>query len=103
MIDHSKSRKYPAMQRLKLVKWPILLAIASILLACDPLAPDAKPVVIVVTSTPRPTPIPTAVPRAPNTDTPIPPTATTEVTATLESSGTPEECGDNQGQVLDLE
>src|SRR5215813_3045373 len=91
------------MQRLKLLKWPILLAIAGLLMACDPLAPDAKPVVIIVTSTPKPTPLPTAVPRATDTETPIPPTATTEVTAASEPSGTPGECADNQGQVLDLD
>jgi enterochelin esterase-like enzyme len=86
------------MQRLKIT---ILLSLVTVavmaLAACDPLAPDATPVVIVITSTATRTPVPTQAPSA--TETPL---ATTEATASLVPSATSATCGDTKGQIVDL-
>src|SRR5258708_25473133 len=81
------------MHRLKIMILLSLVCFAFILLAaCDPLAPDSTPVVIVITSTPTRTAVPTQAPSETITPTSLP--ATTAATA--------EACDDTKGQLVDL-
>jgi len=82
------------------LKWPILLSVAlsaGLMAACDPLMPDATPMVIVITQTPTQTRVPTA--------TTVPP----PTNATASAIGTPATpartalaCNESKGQVLNL-
>ncbi|MEP7287115.1 MAG: alpha/beta hydrolase-fold protein [Chloroflexota bacterium] len=90
------------MPRLKLC---ILFALACLLIACDPLAPDAPRKVIVVTQTTAPTLFPTVALTI--TQTPLP-TSTIQPTeiATEAAISVPEAtafvCNTSKGQILDL-
>ncbi len=79
------------MMRLKLL---ILLLASSLIAACDPLAPEPTPIVIVLSPTPTRTPLPTPLPEP--TETPTPEIPTEIPTAT------PWVCGENQGQIVNL-
>jgi enterochelin esterase-like enzyme len=79
------------MMRLKLC---LLLLIASLVVACDPLAPEPTAIVIVLTPTPTLTPPPTAIPEPTESPTPEPPT---EV-----PTATPWVCGELKGQIVNL-
>jgi enterochelin esterase-like enzyme len=75
-----------------------LTLFASLLVACDPLASDPTPVVIVLSPTPTrtdlPTSIPTLIPTPTVTPTRPPPTETATVTPTA--------CTETKGQIVDL-
>jgi len=66
----------------------------ALLAACDPLAPDSTPVVIVITSTPTRTPVPTELP--------IIPTATSAPTQLATAASTAYVCDEQKGQIIDL-
>jgi enterochelin esterase-like enzyme len=76
--------------------WFLLAAglLAGLIVACEPLAPEPTPVVIVLSSTPTRPPVPTATPPPTDTSTPPPPTET--------PTATPWVCTETQGQVLTL-
>jgi len=80
------------------LKLPTLLAVGCLIAACDPLTPDATPVVIVITQTPTATHVPTASTVTPTLNvtsvnpTPVPGTA----------SATLPKCNESKGQLLDL-
>ncbi len=79
------------MLRLKLC---LLLVLACLIVACDPLAPDPTRVVIILTPTSTPTPLPTPIPEPSDTPTPPPPTAS--------PTATPWVCREKQGQLVNL-
>src|SRR5258708_19982418 len=80
------------MQRLKLgFRLSLLAAVVcllGLLAACDPLAPDSKPIVVVVTQTPTRTHVPSPGPASTTTLAPTE-AATSESPGTSEAIGTP--------------
>jgi enterochelin esterase-like enzyme len=79
------------MLRLKLC---LLLVLAYLFVACDPLAPDPTRVVVVLTSTATRTPVPTPVPLPSDPPSPEPPTVT--------PTATPWVCDAKQGQIVNM-
>jgi len=76
-------------------------AAALILAACDPLAPQPSPVVVVVKPTSNPTSLPTAVPSLTPTITQTP-TPTATPTATLSPTPTPRTCQETVGRAVEM-
>jgi enterochelin esterase-like enzyme len=76
----------------------LLAILASLVIACDPLAPDPTQVVIVLTPTGTRTPLPTAIPPASETPffTEMPPLPTDPPTAKVAA------CAETKGQIINL-
>lgn len=95
------------MPRLKLL---FMLALTCLLIACDPLAPNATPIVIVITQTPLPTrtraPLPSATPTTASTASTDTASSATESaasdTGTMVLTPMAFTCTEVKGQVIDL-
>ncbi len=92
--DENQDETNRSMAHSKCFRWGLFLLAAGLIVACEPLAPEPTPVVIVLSSTPTRPPIPTATPRPTDTSTPLPPSET--------PTATPWVCTETQGQVLTL-
>src|SRR4051812_13310325 len=86
------------MLRKPMILTSLITILALMVMACDPLAPDPKQVVVILTPTVTRTPPPTAIPPASATPSETP----TEMPTAATQAATADPCTETKGQVINL-